>query len=527
MKITFSIQYHTHWGEELFLMLGNDRYSALKMYYTPGDVWTVTLDVSNETRQLRYRYMVKEGGEVTRVEQCPCHSLLLDGKMPHYIVEDCWDDHTDKSDADDFIARLIGGDEVVTPVHYKTGCIIVEVMVPTHDPDMKPAIVGEAPVLGAWNVRKAVAMQPCGESLWKASLSVPADQIPTQYKFIIMGKRGDVQWETGGNRWLKQTPHRDEVMLVRGVHFRHDVDVKPQVATLVELASLRSDRDMGIGDLGDLKKVLQWASATGQNAVLINSIADTAVVEGWMPVDMRKRVMANTVDPVFICASALGSISDKKLIAQFQKNGMALNALDEIPVDEVRTLKTAYAHAVFAENGNSITRTAAYRKFVNENAGWLRPYAAQMILKRINGTSDFTAWGNYSQYSPEQIERFLKARNHEYRFICYLQYQLRQQLMTMARYAQSKKVRLFCDMSEPRHVKYLDPKEPWVNQRFLEQRLRESGRMALIPLRDWLLIDGAFLQRVTTSSQRLAVSLEELIAAHDFNARIKSIMAPR
>ena len=40
-----------------------------------------------------------------------------------------------------------------------------------------------------------------------------------------------------------------------------------------------------------------------------------------MPVDLRKRVMENAVDPVFICASGLGSISDKKLMAQFQKKG--------------------------------------------------------------------------------------------------------------------------------------------------------------------------------------------------------------
>ena len=523
MKITFSIQYHTHWGEELFLMLGNDRYSALKMYYKPGDVWTVTLDVSNETRQLRYRYMVKEGGEVTRVEQCPCHMLSLDRSIAHYIVEDCWDDNAGTPAADDFITRLMGVDEVVAPVHYKTGTVIVEAIVSTHHPSMKPAIVGEAPVMGAWNVRKAIAMQPCEESLWKASLSVPADQIPTQYKLIIAGKRGDVQWETGENRWLKQTPHHDEVMLLRGLRFRHDGNLRPQVVAFVELATLRSERDMGIGDLGDLKKVLQWVSATGQNAVLINSIADRTVVEGWMPVDMRKRVLENAIDPVFICASALGSISDKKLMAQFQKKGMALNALDESLVDEVRALKTVYAHAVFDENGASVTRTAAYRKFVNENAAWLRPYAAQMILKRVNGTTDFTAWGNYSQFNPEQIERFLKARHHEYRYICFLQYQLRQQLITMARYAQSKKVILSCDMTAPRHVKHLDPKEPWVNQRFLEQRLRESGRMALIPLRDWLLIDGDFLQRVNKSPQRLAVSLEELIAAHDFNTRIKTI----
>ena len=153
MKITYSIEDHTHWGEELFLMLGNDRYSALKMYYTPGDMWTVTLDVSNETLQLRYRYMVMEGGEVTRVEQSPYHSLSLDGNIAHYLVEDCWDDNGDRSAADDFIARLMRGDEVVAPVHYKAGCVIVEAMVSTAHLGVKPAIVGEAQVLGAWNVR--------------------------------------------------------------------------------------------------------------------------------------------------------------------------------------------------------------------------------------------------------------------------------------------------------------------------------------------------------------------------------------
>ena len=107
-----------------------------------------------------------------------------------------------------------------------------------------------------------------------------------------------------------------------------------------------------------------------------------------------------------------------------------------------------------------------------------------------------------------------------------MQYQLRQQLLTMARYARGKKVSLLCDMAAPRHVKNIDPKEPWVNQRFIEQRMRDAGSLALIPLRDWLLIDGAFLPRVVKSPQRLAVSLEELIAAHDFNNRVKSIMAP-
>ena len=526
MKITFSIEYHTHWGEELFLMLGNDRYSALKMYYTPGDIWTVTLDVSDETSQLRYRYMVKEGGEVTRVEQCSCHTLFLDAGIAHYRVEDCWDDIGDWDASDDFIARLMGESDGTETVHYQPASIVVEAMMPLHLQAMKPAIAGEATALGAWNVRRSVAMQSCGDSLWRIDLNIPADQLPTQFKLIAVGKKDDVLWESGDNRWLRQSPHSNEVAMVRGLCFRYDGELKPMVATFVELETLRSDRDMGIGDLGDLKKVIQWVAATGQNAVVVNSITDTAVVDGWMPVEVRKRVMANAINPAYISTEALGSFNDKRLLAKYQQIGMTLNRLDAAQLDEVRILKTDYAQAVFAEKGTAVTRSASYRKFVRENASWLHPYAAQSILQGLNDSRDWTSWGNYSRYAPEQIERFLKARHREATFVYFMQYQLRQQLLTMARYARGKKVSLLCDMAAPRHVKNIDPKEPWVNQRFIEQRLRDAGSFALIPLRDWLLIDGVFLPRVVKSPQRLAVSLEELIAAHDFNNRVKSIMAP-
>lgn len=527
MKITFSIEYHTHWGEELFLMLSNDRYSALKMYYTPGDIWQVSLDVSGDTRQLRYRYMVKEGDEVTRVEQCTCHTLSLDAKIKHYRVDDVWNDSQDCSGNDDFIGRLTGDGNEAISEQYQPGTIMVEARVPVPARGIKPAIVGEAHALGSWNVRQAVPMKPCGDSLWRVALTIPDSQLPTQFKLVITGKRGDVQWESGGNRWLLHAPHKDEVTLVRDLKFRHDGNLQPQVATMIELSTLRSDRDMGIGDLCDLKKVIQWAATAGQNAVVMNCISDASVVDGWMPIDMRKRITENAIDPAYVCVAALGTFADRKLMAQYQKTGMALNCLDEAPIDEVRALKMAYCQAVFADNGALVIRTAAYRKFVAQNVAWLRPYAAQAILQRVNQTADSSLWGNYSRYNPEQVERFLKARHREATFIFYLQYQLRQQLLAMAKYARTKKIALRCDMTAPRYVKSLDPKEPWVNQRFIEQRLREATEMVLIPLWDWLLIDGGFLPRVSkTESKRLPVSLEELIAAHDFNARVKSIMAP-
>ena len=525
MTITFSIEYETRWGEELYLMLGNDRYSAVKMNYNAGGIWTVSYNVSESTRQLRYRYLVKESGEVTRMERCECHILNLQDGVSRYLVDDYWNDENGALRAGDFIARLTSARER-TPMaaSVKLGHVIIEAEYPLARDGHKPALVGESAVLGVWNVRRAVPMQPCGDSIWRAELVVPLADFPCQFKLITIGKRGAVEWESGDNRWMRQPPHDDEVLLLNGLKFRRSETIHPRVATVIEVAALRSDRDMGCGDLGDLKKVIQWAATTGQDAVSLNSLADGSVVDGWMPVDTRKRVLENAIDPVFVNLPALGTIADKKLKAQYQKAGMALNALDNAALDEVRRLKLDYGRTVFADNGASVVRSAAYRKFVAENGEWLRPYAAQAILQQVNSTAESAGWGIYSAYNPEQIEKFLKARHREAAFQYYLQFQLRQQLIDAAQYARTKKVILSCDMA-PRNVKALDLREPWVNQRFLEQRLNQGGEMVLVPLRDWLIIDGDYLARVAkSSSSRLPISIEELTAAREFNTRLTSIV---
>ena len=155
-------------------MLGNDRYSAVKMNYTPGDIWTVSFNVSDSTRQLRYRYLVKEGGEVTRLERCECHILNLQDGMKRYLVDDYWDDEVSTLPTNDFVARLMSAKEHVSAISpIKLGNIIVEAEFPSSHDCHKPALVGEAKELGAWNVRRAVPMLPCGETLWRAEFKMP------------------------------------------------------------------------------------------------------------------------------------------------------------------------------------------------------------------------------------------------------------------------------------------------------------------------------------------------------------------
>ena len=508
-------------------MLANDRYSAMKMYYSPGGLWTVSLTVGETTRQLRYRYMVKTGDKITRMEKCECHTLVLRSTLDNCVVDDQWDDEGTGLVNNDLVARLLNAGASLCPAQrVEPGSVSIQAQVKAGRhmaSGMKPAIVGEAAVLGSWNVRQAIPMQPCGDSMWTATVKIPSSQLPSPYKIILVGKRGEVEWESGENRRLRQPLQEDQAQLVQGLRFRKVLDAKSAVATLVEVAALRSDRDMGAGDLGDLKKIIQWAAATGQEAVVLGSLADRSVVEGWMPDDLLRQVRENAIDPLFISASEVGSLSDRILKARLQRIGMELNVQDEAPIENVRSLKLDYCRAVYDECGSTTVRQAAFRRFVAENGIWLQPYAAQVLLQCVNGTGDMTAWGNYATYSADKIEKFLKARHREASFIYFVQFHLRQQLIAAAQFAVKKKITLACDMTM-HHVKLLDPKEPWVNQRRIEQRLHESSGIAVIPLHDWLLMDGDFLQRMARSTvSRLPVSVEEIIAAREFNARITSL----
>ncbi len=64
MKIKFSIEYHTEWGESLCLLLGNKRYH---MDWNEGGVWTVTADcTANDLKD--YGYVVMREGLIWRTE---------------------------------------------------------------------------------------------------------------------------------------------------------------------------------------------------------------------------------------------------------------------------------------------------------------------------------------------------------------------------------------------------------------------------------------------------------------------------
>ncbi|MCF0160110.1 MAG: hypothetical protein HUJ99_04920, partial [Bacteroidaceae bacterium] len=74
MKIRFLIEYHTHWGEEVCIHAEQYADSAkstvriIPMATEDGQHWLLEMKLPNSTKQLVYRYVIRENDEITREE---------------------------------------------------------------------------------------------------------------------------------------------------------------------------------------------------------------------------------------------------------------------------------------------------------------------------------------------------------------------------------------------------------------------------------------------------------------------------
>jgi len=60
-------------------------------------------------------------------------------------------------------------------------------------------VVGDAPQFGSWNPKTAVPLEWSEGDIWTTEVDVPVGK-QIEYKFILVGKRGEVLWQPGPNR---------------------------------------------------------------------------------------------------------------------------------------------------------------------------------------------------------------------------------------------------------------------------------------------------------------------------------------
>ena len=446
MKLKFTINYGTQWGESLHVVIsyksldGTVKTFNLWMQTEDGVSWSLDTAVV-ESRQhpidsFTYYYQVEDGeGRVLRREWTGVPRAYHFDSSKNYVLPDLWRDiplnyHLYSSAYRITTGMTAGESAQVMRVPFYRKTILFRVSAPQLRHGQSLAILGSHPALGDWNTARFLRMEYIGDNDWILSVNVDAIFLPIEYKYVIVDDATNslVAWEEGDNRTTEGLLPADQntvpdgtVLVIYGEGLRVKEQTWRAAGVVVPVFSLRSDHSYGVGDFGDLRRMVDWAVETRMKIIQLLPVNDTTTDGGWHDSYPYNIISAFALHPHYIDLEALGALKDKTKMTAYHRQRRELNALGYSDYEAVGRVKTAYLQEIFVERGQQTLDSKEFKQWLAENHDWLKPYAKWVMRNETSGM------GNVE-------------------FIYYIQYQLHCQLKAAADYARSKDIILKGDI---------------------------------------------------------------------------------
>ena len=465
MNILLSVIYGTSFGEELVMNLitgvtdGIKQSTPYRMRTVNGREWTcnLKLDLQKGT-YIDYYYSVVRGEDnvVRREWQTQPHRLEINAlRGDNITVYDHWidipeDSYLYSSAFTDCIRR-----RKTTPVALSDYPVTarLKVRAPQLSGKQKLMIVGNESTLGAWDVRKAVNMYEHNYNEWIIDVDVTKLKSNIFYfKFIAVDvfDHANVIWEDRDNRRIELPDMKEGNVIVYELDEAFFPIYNIRCAgTQVPVFSLRSKTSFGVGDFGDLKKMIDWIAMTQQSVLQLLPINDTTTTHTWTDSYPYSSISIFALHPQYADLNALPQIKDDNERKKFEELRLELNALPQIDYERVNDAKTEYLGIIYKQEGKKVLATAEFKKFFAESEHWLVPYAQYCHLREKYGTADFNKWPDHKLFDETERSTLSNPRSAAYKdvaFYYYVQFILNKQMAEAHDYARSKGVVLKGDI---------------------------------------------------------------------------------
>ena len=441
MKLKFTLRYRTSWGESLHVAIafysqdGTVRQQNLLMQTEDGELWTLEtaalISRQHTLSHIVYRYQVENAeDQVLRKEWDMVPRIYYFDTSKDYIFPDQWRDRP--------LPYHLYSNAYLTTVHGNRGeqveasrlplfrrTIIFRVSAPQLKPGQTVAVCGSHPAIGSWNASRYLKMQYVGQHEWMLSVNALGWLLPVEYKYVIVDEETNVllKWEEGNNRVIEEEVDDGQVLVLYGEPLRLCEETWRAAGVVVPVFSLRSEHSYGVGDFGDLRRLVDWAVATGMKFVQVLPVNDTTVSHQWVDSCPYNIISAFSLHPHYVDLEAAGTLWSKQKMIQYMRKRQELNALPFSDYESVDSVKSEYLHELFEEQGKKVLDSKEYKAFVAQNEFWLKSYAAYAL-------------GSQSTQGVQNSQDF----------VYYLQFLLHTQLKAAADYAREKGVVLKGDL---------------------------------------------------------------------------------
>ena len=433
MKLNVNIEYRTSWGESVDLCIGGRRYPLI---YAGEGIWETEIAKINLKTGAEYTYEVVRDGFTVRTEWKKHLFVLPEGPAPKSVsVNDMWIERPADAPfySSAFTGAIFGRGKVSGHAGVENPNLQFQVMAANVRPGEVLALAAGSEELGSWG--RLIPFDESNFPIWTLPLSVTGQ---FAYKFVIADKATlvPVAWEEGENRWFGAVPAKGELVVEADGHPVFSGRAWRGAGTAIPVFSIRTEDDFGVGEFYDLKKMVDWAAATGQGILQLLPINDTTMFGTWEDSYPYNPNSTFALHPQYLHLPAAGVKADD----EYKALQAELNALGQIDYEKVNNTKIALLKKAFAKTFKRLSATAAYKAFIEKNASWLLPYAAFCVLRDMNGTPDFSKWKGFAKYNKKKVAAFCADNQAEIDFWCFVQYHLDKQLSEVCAYAHSKGV---------------------------------------------------------------------------------------
>ena len=480
MNLNFHIEYQTVYGQDLILNIvsekkkGVPKVSEYRMQTVDGVHWDCQVScVIGTGTSVDYFYSIENGGRKERREWgVVAHRLEAtceNGQI--YDIYDHWIDIPEDSYLyTSAITDCVVGKKIEQPrITPFAKTVRLQVRAPQLSQGMALYVTGGEVAMGEWDDSKAIRMTEHNINEWLADIDAGelADSL-IDFKFFAKDDAtGNIVWEYSNNRSVQLPDLADGQVVVYDLS-QAFFPLPPVrcAGTLVPVFSLRSRESFGVGDFGDLKKMIDWVAKTKQRVLQILPINDTTITHTWTDSYPYSCISIFALHPQYADLNQLPKIADKALADEMEQLRQELNALPQIDYERVNDAKVRYLRAIYEQEGKTTLASTEFKQFFKETEQWLVPYAQYCFLRDTNGTADFLKWEGHTSWNEDDRAALSNGRTKAYRdvaFYYFVQFILSEQMKAAHEYARANHVilkgdipigvnRFGCDVwSEPRY----------------------------------------------------------------------------
>ena len=458
-KIELNIPYHIDENATLQVRYlfdnecaGDAKVQPLRRLY--GDDLHAVIEVERAVDKIYYRYEYVRDGKVVRKEWGGfSHKIRINSVNDNYIIFDRWIDSPAGYYMHTALFRMFNTCEQPSAgsgENWYNRSVTVSLPLIGVQSGEKPVLVGDAPVLGGWNVCEAPAMRHLSYNMWSVTFDAASLHSGCiHFKVALCTSDGMARWEEGENRVITLPDFNASTAYCYTFDALQFPASQLRLAgTVIPLFSIRTDNGWGIGDFGSIKKMVDWLAHTGQNVLQLLPVNDTTVLGGKEDSYPYNCISVFALNPIYADMTSLPALDSKRRNNYYEKQRAKLNAMPVVDYGAVYMLKMSYLRELFDIMGSDMLSHEDCRAFVREQQEWLQPYTMYRYLVSRLGCN-MNEWGGYCRCGGDTYSRLTAEypdAERELQFYTFVQYILFSQLSDAHRYANSKQVALKGDI---------------------------------------------------------------------------------